>query len=49
MGRRKYNDDLRDLVEVGVINYDLIFRRGDFLNLKNFTLILDEREMGMAQ
>lgn len=27
---------------IGVINYDLIFRRPDFLNLENFTLILDE-------
>lgn len=27
---------------VGVINYDLIFRRPDFLQLKAFTLVLDE-------
>jgi SNF2 family DNA or RNA helicase len=30
---------------VGVVNYDLIFRRKDFLNLKNFTLILDESSL----
>ena len=29
----------------GVINYDLIFRRADFLNLKDFTLILDESSL----
>lgn len=29
----------------GVINYDLIWRRKDFLKLKNFTLILDESSL----
>ena len=29
----------------GVINYDLIWRRKDFLNLKDFTLILDESSL----
>jgi SNF2 family DNA or RNA helicase len=29
-------------LKIGVINYDLIFRRRDFLNLENFTLLLDE-------
>ena len=28
--------------KIGVINYDLIFRRKDFLKLENFTLVLDE-------
>ena len=27
---------------IGVINYDLVFRRKDLLNLENFTLMLDE-------
>lgn len=30
---------------IGVINYDLIWRRKDFLNLKGFTLILDESSL----
>ena len=30
---------------VAVINYDLIWRRKDFLNLKDFTLILDESSL----
>ena len=30
---------------VGVINYDLVFRRKDFLNLRNFTLMLDESSL----
>lgn len=29
-------------VRIGVINYDLVFRRPDLLNLENFTLMLDE-------
>lgn len=29
-------------VKIGVINYDLVFRRPDLLNLDNFTLMLDE-------
>ena len=30
---------------IGVINYDLIFRRKDLLNLENFTLLLDESSL----
>jgi SNF2 family DNA or RNA helicase len=30
---------------IGVINYDLIWRRKQFLNLKDFTLILDESSL----
>lgn len=30
---------------IGVINYDLIFRRPDLLKLKNFTLMLDESSL----
>lgn len=30
---------------VGVINYDLIFRRPELINLKDFTLILDESSL----
>lgn len=32
-------------LKIGVINYDLIFRRKQILNLKNFTLILDESSL----
>lgn len=32
-------------VHVAVINYDLIWRRKELLNLKNFTLILDESSL----
>lgn len=31
--------------KVGVINYDLLFRRSDFLHIEHFTLILDESSM----
>lgn len=30
---------------VGIINYDLVFRRKDLLNLKDFTLMLDESSL----
>lgn len=30
---------------VGIVNYDVIFRRKQFLQLKNFTLILDESSL----
>lgn len=30
---------------IGVINYDLIFRRAELLNLKDFTLMLDESQL----
>lgn len=30
---------------IGVINYDLVFRRPELLELKNFTLLLDESSM----
>lgn len=30
---------------IGIINYDLIFRRPDLLKLKNFTLMLDESSL----
>lgn len=33
---------LRDEKSVGVINYDLVYRRDYFLKLKNFTMMLDE-------
>ncbi len=32
-------------IRIGVINYDLIFRRQQLLNLENFTLMLDESSM----
>lgn len=32
------------LKTVIIINYDLIWRKKDFLNLKNYTLILDESQ-----
>ena len=32
-------------LKIGIINYDVIFRRKQFLQLKNFTLILDESSL----
>lgn len=34
-----------DVPSIGIINYDLIFRRKDFLNLHDFTLMLDESSL----
>ena len=31
--------------KVGIVNYDLVFRRSDFLQLEHFTLMLDESSM----
>lgn len=33
------------LCEIGIINYDLIFRRSELLKLTNFSLLLDESSM----
>ena len=38
-------EDLYPWVIVGVINYDLIFRKPELLDLRDFTLILDESSM----
>lgn len=32
-------------IRIGIINYDLIFRRPELMNLENFTLMLDESSM----
>lgn len=40
----KVPDNL-DHLAIGVINYDLIWRRKDLLNLENFTLLLDESSL----
>lgn len=37
-----YQEQEEPFERVGVINYDLIFRRPELLKLKNFTLMLDE-------
>lgn len=34
--------ELHHITNIAVINYDLVFRRKDLLNLENFTLMLDE-------
>lgn len=39
------NVDEHDLPIVGVINYDLVWRRKELLKLKDFTLILDESSL----
>ena len=31
--------------KIGIINYDLVFRRKELMNLQNFTLLLDESSM----
>jgi len=38
------NSDFESII-VGVINYDLVFRRKELLNLKFFTIILDESSL----
>lgn len=38
-------DDEFDLIEIGVINYDLLFRRSELLKLEGFTLLLDESSL----
>ena len=41
-----FNDTPNPLVPtIGIINYELIFRRKDFLNLSDFTLLLDESSL----
>jgi len=37
--------DTPELKKVGIINYELAWRRKDLLNLENFTLILDESSL----
>lgn len=39
------NDDNQIFNVVGVINYDLVWRRPDLLDLKDFTLMLDESSL----
>ena len=38
-------DYFKEAVKVGVINYDLIWRRKELLNLNDFTLMLDESSL----
>lgn len=38
-------DFFKDGVKVGIINYDLIWRRKELLQLKDFTLLLDESSL----
>ena len=38
------NDAITDM-KIGIINYDLIWRRPELLNLKDFTLMLDESSL----
>lgn len=35
----------QEVLLVGIINYDLLFRRSELLNLKDFTLLLDESSL----
>ena len=41
----KEGSKMGDSVMIGVINYDLIFRRKEFLELNDFTIILDESSL----
>lgn len=40
-----FMNDHEDVPMVGIINYDLVFRRPELLKLKNFTLMLDESSL----
>lgn len=40
-----WNNPVGYKYQVGIINYDLLFRRSDFLQLEHFTLMLDESSM----
>lgn len=40
-----YQEQDEPFERIGVINYDLIWRRKEILNLKNFTLLLDESSL----
>lgn len=44
-GESYIGDSLYPFYIVGVINYDLIFRRPELLRLRNFSLLLDESSM----
>ena len=44
-GQTYQQEDLYPFMLVGVINYDLIFRRPEFKKLKDFTLMLDESSL----
>lgn len=39
------HDTISDIPSIGIINYDLVWRRPEFLNLKDFTLLLDESSL----
>lgn len=41
----QYANETDNLMIVGIINYDLLFRRPDLSRLKNFTLMLDESSL----
>ena len=42
---REGSNSLLKTILVGVINYDLVWRRPEFANLANFTLVLDESSL----
>lgn len=40
-----YSENVKDQISIGVINYDLIWRRPELADLSDFTLILDESSL----
>jgi len=44
-GQTYQQENLYPYLIIGVINYDLIFRRSELLQMRNFTLMLDESSM----
>ena len=40
-----YSEDVKNQISIGVINYDLIWRRPELSQLQDFTLILDESSL----
>lgn len=44
-GQTCFEPSLDPCTYIGIINYDLVFRRKELLNLKDFTLLLDESSL----
>ncbi len=44
-GQTCFEPSLDPCTYIGIINYDLVFRRKELLNLKNFSLLLDESSL----
>ena len=40
-----HDTPIENIPMIGIINYDLVWRRKELINLKNFTLMLDESSL----